>query len=198
MDQKAFIVGLSLALAIVMACSLMSPAAGQESPSNVTSAAGAQYPPYPVNLYEFYRSDCPHCQALAPHITDLEDQYPTLHVFRYEITNGENYSLFQQFQTAYGLKSDTVPTVFIGNYTPFVSDLAEPQIAAAVAQAIQNGATGPGDQITGNIVPTPTPAPNSNATNNSSARNGTFANAQGALPLPPQCAAFRRAHRRNC
>jgi cytochrome c biogenesis protein CcdA/thiol-disulfide isomerase/thioredoxin len=184
MDQKAFIVGLSLALAIVMACSLMSPAAGQESPSNVTSAAGAQYPPYPVNLYEFYRSDCPHCQALAPHITDLEDQYPTLHVFRYEITNGENYSLFQQFQTAYGLKSDTVPTVFIGNYTPFVSDLAEPQIAAAVAQAIQNGATGPGDQITGNIVPTPTPAPNSNATNNSSARNGTFANAQGALPLP--------------
>jgi cytochrome c biogenesis protein CcdA/glutaredoxin len=180
MDQKAFVVGLSLALVIVMACSLIGPVAAQASASNVTSAAGARYPPYPVNLYEFYRSDCPHCQALAPHITALENQYPTLHVYRYEISNSENYALFQTFLAAYG-GTDTVPTVFIGNQS-FVSELAEAQIEAAVAQAVQYGVTGSGDVITGHIAPTPTPVPNENATNN--AGNATFKNAQGELPLP--------------
>lgn len=176
MDKKATI-GLSLVLTILLCSSVMGSVAAQTSLSNKTSTA--QYPPWPVNLYEFYRSDCPHCQALAPHIAALESQYPTLRVYRYEITSGENYALFQQFLTAYG-GTDTVPTVFIGNQA-FVSDLAEPQIEAAVAQAIQNGVTGPGDHITGHVVPTPTPVPNKNATNNSSAQN---ANAHGDLPLP--------------
>jgi cytochrome c biogenesis protein CcdA/thiol-disulfide isomerase/thioredoxin len=184
MGKKA-LVGLSLALAIVMCCPFISPVAAQASPSHVTSAAPAPYPPYPVSLYEFYSTNCPHCQALAPHISALESQYPTLHVYRYEITNSENYALFQQFLTAYGLKSDIVPTVFIGNQS-FISDLAAPQIDAAVAQAVQYGATGPGDVITGHIVPTPAPkptGPKTNSTGNSSTDEGTNAQASFSLAL---------------
>jgi cytochrome c biogenesis protein CcdA/glutaredoxin len=184
MNRKA-IFGLSIVIITLLFSSALSPVAAQTSSiSNTTSSA--KNPPWPVNLYEFYRNDCPHCQALAPTITKLENQYPTLHVYRYETTNNENYALFQKFLTAYGLQADTVPTVFIGNQS-FVSDLAASQIEAAVARAVQNGATGPGDVITGNIVPTPTPTPTTqtgNATKNATSSNSTLADTQGSLPLP--------------
>ncbi|MGA7074991.1 MAG: hypothetical protein WBZ42_00365 [Halobacteriota archaeon] len=151
--------------------------------SNNTS--GAKYPPYPVNLYEFYRTDCPHCAALKPHIDALASQYPTLHVYTYETQNDANYSLLQTFLSAYSLKLDTVPSVFVGKQA-FQSDEYASQIEAAVAQAIQNGATGPGDAITGHTVPTPTPGTHTgNATKNSTTTsNGTLVNTQGNLPLP--------------
>jgi cytochrome c biogenesis protein CcdA len=177
------LIGLSLTLIFLICCSVISPAAAQtSSPSSSTTAASAQYPPWPVNLYEFYRSDCPHCQALAPHIAALAAEYPTLHVYQYETQNDANFSLFETFESAYGMKLlDTVPTVFIGNQS-FVSDTAEPQIEAAVAQAIQNGATGPGDTLTGHAVPTPMPTPGTK--NSTSSQNGTVVTSQGSLPLP--------------
>jgi cytochrome c biogenesis protein CcdA len=184
--QRKALFGLSSMLIILLLFSAMSPAAAQTSASATTTAASATYPPYPVNLYEFYRSDCPHCQALAPHIQALEAKYPTLHVYQYETQNDANFSLFETFESAYGMKLlDTVPTVFIGKQY-FVSDSAEPQIEAAVAQAIQNGATGPGDRLTGHVVPTPIPTPGTgNATNNSnSSENGALVNTEGTLPLP--------------
>jgi len=125
MNRKA-IFGLSIVIITLLFSSALSPVAAQTSSlSNTTSSA--KNPPWPVNLYEFYRTDCPHCQALAPTITELENKYPTLHVYRYETTNSENYALFQKFLTAYGMQADTVPTTFIGNQS-FVSELAAQQI----------------------------------------------------------------------
>jgi thiol-disulfide isomerase/thioredoxin len=153
------IIAFSIVLAALVCVSAISSVAAQTpSPESSTAVASAKYPPYPVNLYEFYSSTCPHCAALAPTIAALESQYPTLHVYRYEIGNNENYSLFTTFRTEYGLKFDTVPTVVIGK-EKYQGDEYAPQIKAAVAQGVQNGATGPGDVITGHIVPTPTPSP---------------------------------------
>ena len=188
LTQRKAVISLSLVVVILLLCSAVGSVAAQavSSPAS-NSTRTAQYPPYPVNLYEFYRSDCPHCQALMPHIDALIAKYPTLHVYRYETQNDANYSLFQKFLSAYGLKFDTVPTVLIGTQS-YQSDEYAPQIEAAVAQAIQNGATGPGDVITGHTVPTPTPTPGThtgNATNNSTTtNNGTLVNTQGTLPLP--------------
>ena len=181
--HRKALIGLSLTLILLICFSVISPAAAQtSSPSSSTTAASAQYPPWPVNLYEFYRSDCPHCQALAPHIAALAAEYPTLHVYQYETQNDANFSLFETFESAYGMKLlDTVPTVFVGKQY-FVSDTAEPQIEAAVAQAIQHGATGPGDTLTGHAVPTPTPTPGTK--NSTSSQNGTLVTSQGSLPLP--------------
>jgi cytochrome c biogenesis protein CcdA len=118
-----------------------------------------------------------------PTIDGLASQYPTLHVYKYEIQNDANYSLFQQFLSAYNLTFDTVPTIIVGKQK-FQGDEYTTQIQAAVAQGVQKGATGPGDVITGHIVPTPTPKPG-NATKNStsSAQNSTLVNTQGELPL---------------
>jgi cytochrome c biogenesis protein CcdA len=121
-----------------------------------------------------------------PTIDGLASQYPTLHVYKYEIQNDANYSLFQKFLSAYGLKFDTVPTVVVGKQQ-FQGDEYAPQIKAAVAQGVQNGMTGPGDSITGHIVPTPSPTTHTgNATKNStsSAHNSTLVDTQGSLPLP--------------
>jgi len=175
--HRKLLIGLSVALIILMCCSVMGVAAAQPSSSPATTtAANAKYPPYPVNLYEFYLSTCPHCQALAPDIAALAAEYPTLHVYQYETSNAANYSLFQTFQSAYGVKFDTVPTVFVGTQF-WQSNLDAPQIEAAVAQAIQHGATGKGDTITGHSVPMPAPG----AQNSTAA--GTLANTP-ALPLP--------------
>jgi len=179
-------IGLAIALVVLLCSSAVSSVAAQGqllASSNNTS--GAKYPPYPVNLYEFYRTDCPHCQALKPHIDALMAQYPTLHVYMYETQNDANFSLLENFISAYKLKLDTVPSVFVGKQA-FQSDLEAPQIEAAVAQAIKNGATGPGDVITGHTVPTPTPGTQTgNATKNSTTdNNGTLVNTQGPLPLP--------------
>jgi cytochrome c biogenesis protein CcdA len=179
------IIAFSIVLAALVCVSAISSVAAQ-TPSPATAVASAKYPPYPVNLYEFYRTDCPHCMALMPTIDALASQYPTLHVYKYEIQNDANYSLFQTFLSAYGLKFDTVPTVLIGK-EHFQGDEYAPQIQAAVAQGIKNGTTGPGDVITGHIVPTPTPTTHTgNATKNStsSAHNSTLVDTQGGLPLP--------------
>jgi len=173
--HRKLLVGLSVALIILICCSAVSVAAASSS-SSTTTATSAKYPPYPVNLYEFYLSTCPHCQALAPHIAALAAEYPTLHVYQYETSNASNYSLFQTFQSAYGVKFDTVPTVFVGTQF-WQSDLDAPQIAAAVAQDIQHGATGKGDIITGHPVPMPAPG-----TQNSTAA-GTVVSTP-PLPLP--------------
>ncbi|MGZ4849617.1 MAG: hypothetical protein ACXV2D_09060 [Halobacteriota archaeon] len=182
--HRKALIGLSLTLILLICCSVISPVAAQtSSPSSSTTGAGAQYPPWPVNLYEFYRSDCPHCKALAPQIAALAAKYPTLHVYQYETQNDANFSLFETFESAYGMKLlDTVPTVFVGKQY-FVSDTAEPQIEAAVAQAIQHGATGPGDRLTGHVVPTPTPTPGTKNSTNNSSQNGTLVPTQPPLPM---------------
>jgi cytochrome c biogenesis protein CcdA/thiol-disulfide isomerase/thioredoxin len=185
--RRNTIIAFSLVLAALVCVSAISSVAAQTSSASSTAVASAKYPPYPVNLYEFYRSDCPHCAALKPHIDALIAQYPTLHVYMYETQNDANYSLLQTFMSAYNLKFDTVPTVIVGKQA-FQSDTEAPQIEAAVAQAIQNGATGPGDVITGHAVPTPIPTPGThtaNATKNST-NNGTVAN----TPVPPPLLPF--------
>ena len=180
------IIAFSIILAALVCVSAIGSVAAQTpSPVSPTAVASAKYPPYPVNLYEFYGNTCPHCAALAPTIDALASQYPTLHVYRYEIGNDANYSLFTTFRNAYGLKFDTVPTVIVGN-EKWQGDEYAPQIKAAVAQGVQNGATGSGDIITGHAVPTPSPTTHTgNATKNStsSAQNSTLVNTQGELPL---------------
>jgi len=177
MHKKA-IVGLSIVLITLLFSSAIGPVAGQTSSlSNTTSSA--KYPPYPVNLYEFYKTDCPHCQALMPKIDALAAQYPTLHVHKIEINNNTNYSIFaDKFLPAYGLKIDGVPAVFIGTKA-FQGDEFAPQIQAEVARAVQSGATGAGDQIMGNVVPTPTPG-----NHTQTATTTDQSKVQGDLPLP--------------
>jgi cytochrome c biogenesis protein CcdA/thiol-disulfide isomerase/thioredoxin len=184
MNRKA-IFGLSIVIITLLFSSALSPVAAQTSSlSNTTSSA--KHPSWPVNLYEFYSTNCPHCQAIAPTIDELARQYPTLHVYKIETGNNANYSLFtDKFMPAYGVSVYSTPTVFIGKKVYQGGEESISAVQAEVARAVQSGATGPGDQIMGNVVPTPTPIPQthtSNATGNSTTTDdGT--NAQGSFPL---------------
>ena len=183
MHKKALF-GLSIVLITLLFSSAVGSVAAQTSLSNTTSSA--KYPPWPVNLYEFYSTTCPHCQAIAPMIEELARQYPTLHVIKIETGNNANYSLFtDKFMPAYGVSVYSTPTIFIGKKVYQGGEESISAVQAEVARAVQSGATGPGDQIMGNVVPTPTPTPQSttgNATGNSTA-TGDVTNAQGSFPL---------------
>jgi len=175
-------IGLSIALIILLFSSAVSPVTAQTSSLSNTSSS-AKNPPWPVYLYEFYRTDCPHCQAIAPMIDELARQYPTLHVYKIETQNNANYSLFtDKFLKAYNLTIDSVPTIFIGKKAFQGGEESMPAVQAEVARAIQSGATGPGDQIMGNVVPTPTPITRTNNTT-SNATADDVTNAQGSFPL---------------
>jgi len=183
MHKKALF-GLSIVLITLLFSSAVGSVAAQTSLSNTTSSA--KYPPWPVNLYEFYSTTCPHCQAIAPMIEELARQYPTLHVIKIETGNNANYSLFtDKFMPAYGVSVYSTPTIFIGKKVYQGGEESISAVQAEVARAVQSGATGPGDQIMGNVVPIPTPTPQSttgNATGNSTA-TGDVTNVQGSFPL---------------
>jgi cytochrome c biogenesis protein CcdA/glutaredoxin len=108
---------------------------------------------YPVHLYMFYRADCPHCHQMLPLIEDLPNQYPTLTLHLYEIgQNAENYALFQTFLGAYNLQLDTVPSIFIGKQAfQGTKDQIWDEIQSKVSTSVQSGASGPGDELTGNV-----------------------------------------------
>jgi len=182
MHKKALF-GVSIVLITLLFSSAVSPVAAQTSSlSNTTS--NAKYPPWPVNLYEFYRNDCPHCQAIAPTIAALARQYPTLHVYQIEIQNDANYSLFQKFLTAYNLTIDSVPTIMVGKKKFLGGEESMPDLQAEVARAVRAGATGPGDQIMGNVVPTPTPIPQTNNSTRNATTSDDGTDVQGDFPLP--------------
>ena len=108
---------------------------------------------YPVHLYMFYRADCPHCRQMLPLIENLSNQYPTLTLHEYEIgQSAENYTLFQTFLSTYNLQLDTVPSIFIGKQAfQGTKDQIWDQIQSKVLASVQSGASGPGDELTGNV-----------------------------------------------
>ncbi len=67
-----------------------------------------------VNLYFFYGQGCPHCASEEIFLEELEQKYPTLEIFRYEVySNGDNQELFQQCSALAGTEIQGVPTTFI-------------------------------------------------------------------------------------
>ena len=135
-----------------------------------SGSEGATAPPYPVHLYMFYRADCPHCHEMLPLIDSLSSQYPTLILHKYEISqNTDNYALFQTFLKVYDLQLETVPSIFIGKQAFQGSkDQTWEQIQNKVSASVRSGASGSGDEITGNVEPiyqsTPTSTPETGST----------------------------------
>ncbi|MBD3263141.1 hypothetical protein GF374_02050 [Candidatus Woesearchaeota archaeon] len=67
-----------------------------------------------VELHFFYGQGCPHCGAAEPFLDELEQEYPQLEVYMYEVYfNEENRNLFEQLATNCGSEIQGVPTFFI-------------------------------------------------------------------------------------
>ena len=70
----------------------------------------------PLDLYLFYSDGCPHCANIEAYIQDkLIPKYPNLVVHKFEISHNEaNRTTFYNYAGAYGITSNYVPTLFIG------------------------------------------------------------------------------------
>jgi cytochrome c biogenesis protein CcdA len=76
-----------------------------------------------------------------------------------------------------------VPTIFIGKKAFQGGEESMTAVQAEVARVIQSGATGPGDQIMGNTVSTPTPISRTNNATRNATTSDDGTEVQGSFPL---------------
>jgi len=63
----------------------------------------------------FYGNGCSHCENVKPLIAALQTKYPELHIEMLEVNdNKTNLEKFLAMRDQYGLKSVSIPTIFIG------------------------------------------------------------------------------------
>jgi thiol-disulfide isomerase/thioredoxin len=69
-----------------------------------------------VNLYLFYRYDCPHCEALQDALKDIVKEYPELKIYKYETAkSSKNRELMSTAEKALNLTTPYVPFTIIGD-----------------------------------------------------------------------------------
>ncbi len=70
----------------------------------------------PVEVYFFYSATCPHCAAEKEFLKGLENQYPEIKIYQYEVvSNPENQKLLQEFYDKYRVPDNEkgfVPATF--------------------------------------------------------------------------------------
>jgi hypothetical protein len=72
---------------------------------------------FPVNAYFFYGDGCPHCGVEKEFLHDvLQNEYPNLTIYEYEIYNNRENALFlQNVAEQLGLRVEGVPFLIIGD-----------------------------------------------------------------------------------
>ncbi|RJS70499.1 MAG: thioredoxin [Candidatus Syntrophoarchaeum sp. WYZ-LMO15] len=87
-----------------------------------------------IEIHYFYGEDCPHCQALSTLLDKIEEEYPNVKIYRYEVYYNEtNGALFDEFRKRYGIKVGGVPVLFF-NDTYLSGDITEADIKAEIAR----------------------------------------------------------------
>jgi glutaredoxin len=105
----------------------------------------------PVNttVYFFWGDGCPHCAEAKPFLENLESQYPTVEVKRYEVWgNLENQKVFQKIAGLYGLTPHAVPTIFIGEqHWEGFNDAVRAQIEFVIENCVIEGCPDRGENL---------------------------------------------------
>lgn len=130
------------------------PAGAQE----VSSSAGVSHK---INVIEFYRESCSHCQAIKPFLKDIEKKYKDEIIMkRYEVELDEvARALYLNFLDAYAVPrgEGVVPMIFVGdkvlNGDVSIQTGLEPALAYCLAKgcALNDGL----DAAVGGLVPKP-------------------------------------------
>jgi cytochrome c biogenesis protein CcdA/glutaredoxin len=98
-----------------------------------------------VDLVFFYGQGCPHCAKMEIFLEDIQEDYPTLNILRYEVySNQENAQLFTEMSDLYGAEIKGVPTTFIDDkvIAGFNNRLAE-EIEQEIQRCIQETCESP-------------------------------------------------------
>lgn len=96
-----------------------------------------------INVIEFYRETCAHCQAIKPYLNDIEKKYKDQIVLkRYEVeVDAVARDLFLRFLDAYAIPRGEggVPVLFIGDKYFFGDEPIRQGFEPALAYALANG-----------------------------------------------------------
>ena len=78
-----------------------------------TSADSAVEAHAKLEMSVFWGIGCPHCDEQKPFLDSLQQQYPELHIQRYEVARSRaHHERFIQMASAHGIQPGSVPTVF--------------------------------------------------------------------------------------
>ena len=66
-----------------------------------------------VNLYLFYLDTCPHCHNEITWLDSIKDNYPYLHIYKYEVTKNKN--LYDRVSKKLNIDSEYVPITIVGD-----------------------------------------------------------------------------------
>jgi len=68
-----------------------------------------------VNIYLFHSNSCPHCKKEIKLLDELEESYPNIRVYKYEINEQENSLLLEEVSELLNAKVGGTPFTIIGN-----------------------------------------------------------------------------------
>lgn len=92
-----------------------------------------------VTIYFFWGNGCHNCKEADNFLKLLSRKYPQLKIKYYEVwDNAENARLFSSMAHAYEIKVEAVPTIFIGNFEPFVGYLSDDTTGKSLDLAIKH------------------------------------------------------------
>jgi len=67
-----------------------------------------------VNIYLFYSDTCPHCAKEKELLSELQDEYDNIRIYKYEISNKDNSMLLDEVAMMFDTKVTGVPFTVIG------------------------------------------------------------------------------------
>jgi len=88
-----------------------------------------------VNLYLFYGRECPHCEDLIERLKNIQEDYPNLKVYKYEVWhNSSNVKLWQKVESKLNVPATGVPYTVIGNqvYTGYLAGDTDRKIISQI------------------------------------------------------------------
>ena len=110
-----------------------------------------------VNIYLFHSNTCPHCQEEIGVLEELQKKYQNIKIYKYEISEKDNYDLLEEVATLYDTKINGVPFTVIGDkyYIGFSHDNGKATFIATIEYYSDNGYKDRVGEHLGN-VPLPT------------------------------------------
>ena len=99
-----------------------------------------------VQVYFFYSKYCPHCKEMNSFLLELENKYPSLEVFRYEVNSKEGREAFINISKAYNLTPRFVPTTFIDDtYFEGFSKTISQALERKIEECLKRTCANPGE-----------------------------------------------------
>lgn len=94
-----------------------------------------------VNIYLFHSNTCPHCKEEIKLLSELEDKYDNIVIYKYEVSNDKNWQLLNDVAKLMDTNVNGVPFTVIGDkvYKGFNYENSKSKFIATIEYYSKNG-----------------------------------------------------------